>query len=199
MTMLSIPIPQNISEILQSIIINRKLVRADPSDHCTLFYFEDDMNIETVLKVIPLIFEITQNVKPFIINFDSYQNFPEGKYGFPYVCQLKSTELLKLREQIKKIFDKNNIKFSNKFPKFIPHITVGYYSEDINKKKFNEIAFPVNKISLYVNSDNKEKETMYVEFPFGNVIKNSSSFIDEFAKHFEKLAVNGKKIIKDKE
>lgn len=188
MTMLAIKVPENISSVLQSISIDSEIVRSDPSDHITSFYFEDEMNVEEAVKIIPIIFSITQKTKPFIINFDSFSSFPEGKYGYPLVCQLKSSELLKLREEIKKSFDKNDIKFSNKFPKFIPHITIGYYKNKIKDSKFDKLSFQVNKISLYVNSDNKEKETLYVEFPFGKLVKYSNDCLEDFSGQFQKLA-----------
>ena len=192
MTFLHLPIPSNISEILQSIPLSGKIVRADPSDHCTLMYFEDDMDLDYALKIIPIVANITSKTKPFIINFSKFSSFPSGKYGTPIVCILKSPELIKLRTEIKNAFEDNDIDFSNKFPSFKPHITLGYYEEE-HSGKFNEVAFPVNKIIFELNSDNKEKETLKVEFPFGNTIKYSEALLDHISGHFEKLA-NGKNI-----
>jgi len=190
MTMLSISVPENISKILQSISLNSEIIQGDKSDHCTCFYFEDDgMEIETVLKIIPLVYKITQKIKPFIVNIKSYDSFSEGKYGFPIVSKINSKELIKLRNDIKDIFEENDIDFSKKFPKFVPHITLAYAKKECSGK-FDEIAFPVQSISLYYNTDSKQKENLYVEFPFGKIIKNSSSFLDHFAGYFEKLAYN---------
>ena len=192
MTFLHLPIPSNISSILQSIPLSGKIVRPDPSDHATLFYFEQEIDLDYALKIIPIVQKVTTKVKPFIINFSKFSSFPSGKYGTPIICPIKSSELIKLRSEIKNAFEDNDIEFSNKFPQFKPHVTLGYYEEE-HSGKFNEVAFPCNKIIFELNSDNKEKEILKVEFPFGNTVKYSEALLDHISGHFEKLA-NDKKI-----
>ena len=193
MTMTYIDIPTNISQILQSIPLDGEIVRADPSDHCTLFYFEQEVNLDFALKIIPIIQKITAKTKPFIINLNKYSAFSSGKYEFPIVVKPKSPELMKLRAEIKDAFEENDIEFSNKFPKFVPHITLAYIKQELPDGKFDEVAFQINKINFCLNTDNKEKDILKVEFPFGNVVKYSNAYLDKFSGYFEKLAANDEK------
>ena len=187
MAMLAIPIPDNISKILQSIQMEGKLIKKDNSDHCTLIYFEDCLDMEDILKIIPVISDVVKEIKGFNLGVDSYTAFPEGKYGFPIVCKIKNKDLMKMREKIRKALDSNDIKYSTKFKEFIPHITLSYQDEDVKSGKFDEIIWPIKNISLYCGDSNKEK--LYVEFPFeGSKEKYSSECLDEMSGYFEKLA-----------
>lgn len=186
--MIAIKIPENISSILQSIPISGDIVRADQSNHCTMFYMEKDPSIEDCLKIIPLVQKITEKTKPFIINLKSYTSFPEGKYGFPVVVKFNSPELNNLRKEIKNVFEENDIEFSNKFPKYISHITLQYNKKHIETNKFDELAFPIQSICLYVNKN--DKEILFVEFPFGKLVKYSHDSLNDFSGLFEKLASN---------
>lgn len=185
--MLAINIPVNISQLLQEINLTGSIIRKDPSDHCTLFYFEDGLDMEAILKIIPVILDVTKEIKSFNIGIDSYTAFPEGKYGFPVVCKIKNKDLMKMREKIKKALDKNDIKYSTKFKEFIPHITLSYQDEKVKDDKFDELIWPIKNIALYCGDSNKEK--LYVEFPFeGSKEKYSSVCLDGMAEYFEKLA-----------
>ncbi len=195
--MIAIECPENVSSIIKDIELSGKCLKKELHHHITCFYFKDDIEMEKILKIIPIVYDITSKVKPFIISSSKYTSFPKGKYGYPIIAQIKSKELVKLRNDIKKAFNDNDIEFDQKFPNFIPHLTIEYNKDEINDGKFNEVAWQVNNIKLYCGDKNKEQ--MLVEFTFGNIIKNSSLFVDKFAEHFEKLAIeNGKKIIKDK-
>lgn len=186
MAMLAINIPVNISRMLQEINVPSEIIRQDYADHITCFYFEK-FDTEDILKIIPVILNITKSINVFNISVDSYKSFPEGKYGWPVICEIESKELNKLRDKIKKEFDKNDIEYSKKFPKFIAHTTLSYVKEKVKNKKIDEIIWPVNNISLYCGEDNKEK--LYIEFQFeGNKEKYSSDCLNEIAEYFKKTA-----------
>lgn len=185
MTMLSVPIPQNISNLLQEIEVPGQIAVKDKSDHLTLFFFEE-FNMDDVLKIIPLISEVVKEIKSFNMSVDSYTTFPsEG--DVPVICKVKNKDIIKMREKIKKVLDKNDIKYSTKYKDFNAHITLEYNKEKVKDCKFNEIIWPVNNIALYCGDSNNQ--TLYVEFPFGsNKEKYSSEFLNELSGRFEKLA-----------
>lgn len=188
MGMIAIELPTNISSILQEIKIDGKLIKQDFADHITCLYLNKNVSMEVIQELIPIIYDITKDVKPFIIKADKYKSFPKGKYGHPCIIEVKSKELNSLREKIKKALEKNDIKYNDKFPKFLAHITLGYFKDEVDDCKFDLIAWPVNKICLYGGDDNKEK--VFIEFPFGGgKEKHSSEYVDQLAGHFEKLAI----------
>lgn len=182
--MLSIPIPVNISHLLQEIKVPGDIAVKDPSDHCTLFFFSE-FDMDDVLKIIPVVSEAVENIKSFNISVDHYSSFPAEK-EIPIICEIKSKELVKMRNKIKKALDDNDIKYSTKFKNYKPHVTLQYNKEN-QKGKFDEIIWPVKNIALYCGDSNKEK--LYVEFEFGsNKEKYSSEYLDYMSGHFEKLA-----------
>lgn len=184
--MLAINVPTNISNILQEIDLPGNIVRKDASDHITLFYMEK-FDIDDILKIIPIVYEVVGKIKSFNIGIDSYSSFPEGKYGFPIICKVKNKDLIKMRNKIKKALDDNDIKYSTKFKEFIPHLTISYQSKECKNKKIDEIIWPVKNIALYCGDSNNQ--TLYIEFPFGsNKEKYSSECLDYMSGHFEKLA-----------
>ena len=185
MSMLAIPVPENISELLRDIKVGGKQLCDDKSDHITVMYFSE-MSMNDTLKIIPIIDELTKKQKPFIISIKKYTTFVKGKNGFPVICKIKNANLMNLRKDIKKSFDKNDIEYDNKFLEYIPHVTLEYNEEEVKDKEFDEISWQVNKISLYCGD--KDKDQIYIEFPFGNLKKYSSSFIERLSEHYLKLS-----------
>lgn len=194
MAMLAIEVPESVSTILKDISLPGKLLKKELHHHITMFYFSDDLEMDQILKIIPVVYEVTKKIKPFIVDANSYTTFPKGKYFFPVIAKIKSKELMSLRKEIKKVFDDNDIEFNQKFPNYISHLTLEYNKENIEDGKFNEIAWQVNNIKLYCGDKNKEQ--LLIEFPFGNIIKNSTLYIEKFCDHFQKLATNDIKIQK---
>lgn len=183
MSMIAVPIPNDLSEILRNLDVPGK---RDPSDHCTVFYLGDDLPFEIINECIPAIHNITSKQKPFIISLKNYTSFDKGKHGFPVICRIKSDELVELRNKIKKELDDAGIEYSKKFPSFKPHITLSYNKDEVNNCKFSEIAWQVNKIGLYCGDQGKQK--IYVEFEFGGNKKFSSRYIKDLSSQFVKLA-----------
>lgn len=195
MAMIAIDVPTNITDIINDINLPGECLKKEVNHHITMFYFEDELEMEDILKIIPIVYEVTHKTKPFIINTKTYSSFPKGKYGYPIVAQIKNKQVLSLRNEIKKAFIKNDIKFDQKYPDYKPHLTFEYNKKELDETNFNEIAWPINKITLFAGDKNKEQ--LLVEFPFGNIVKNSYLYLDNFSGYFEKLAINDTKIIKN--
>jgi len=160
MAMLAVPIQPDISRLFQEFDLE---MERDPSDHITLFYFGDDLPISKVLKIIPVIFDITKDLKPFGASASNYSFFDSDE-DYPVVCPVKSKELIDLREKIKKAFDKKKIGYDKKFPDYKPHITLGYSKEKPKKAKFPKVEFTISQLSLYAGDNTDTK--LFVNFPF---------------------------------
>jgi 2'-5' RNA ligase len=179
MAMLAIPVHQNISRLLQEIDLD---IDRDSSNHISMFYLGDNIPMSRILKIIPVLYDIIQDTKPFTVEVSSYTHFQEGKHGYPIICPVKSKELQNLHYKIKKEFNKNNIKFDTTFKEYNPHITLGYSPDIIKNQKFQKIEFAITEISLYGGDESDTR--LFVNFPF-SIIKKAklNEFSDIYCKY----------------
>jgi 2'-5' RNA ligase len=159
MAMLAVTLSPDISRLFQEFDLD---IEKDPSNHITMFYLGDDLPMAKVLKIIPVIYDLTKKLKPFTASVSSFECFPSSDL-YPVIAKVKSSDLLKLRAKIKNLFVDKKIKFDNKFPTYQPHITLGYSENKIKNTKFPKIEFAISQISLYAgdNSDSK----LFINFP----------------------------------
>lgn len=184
MAMLAAPISRDISTLFNALNIDGN---RDPSDHITMFYFDDDVSIKKLCKIIGLVYDITNELKPFEASSSEIISFPENKHGeYPIVAKVKSSKLMSLRENIAKVFDDNKIKYSKKFPEYKPHLTVSYSEEKVNMK-FDPIKWSINSIALYGGDNGEEK--LFVSFPFNLNIKKSSEYINYISTIYKKASI----------
>lgn len=158
--MLAIPIQHDISRLFQEFDLD---IERDPSDHITMFYFGDDLPMSRILKIIPVIFELTKDMKPFTASIASYSCFDSDEL-YPVICPVKSKKLIELREKIKKHFFDKKISFDKKFPEYKPHITLGYSKKKEKNTKFPKVEFTISQLALYAGDSTDTK--LFVNFPF---------------------------------
>jgi 2'-5' RNA ligase len=186
MAMIAIPVPAEVSSLLKSMKIPGS---RDASDHITLFYLGDNIDIKTINKCLKACLKITEKTKPFLVNIEKCTNFPEGKHGFPIICPVENKEIFKLHEKLTKVLDRNKVEYSKKFPEFKPHLTLSYHNEELPEQNFSRICWQVRSISIYGGDSGKER--IYAELSFGsgeNNIKKSSEYIYELCNNFHKLS-----------
>lgn len=73
MAMLAAPISRDISTLFNALNIGGN---RDPSDHITMFYFDDDVSIKKLCKIIGLVYDITNELKPFEASSSEIISFP---------------------------------------------------------------------------------------------------------------------------
>lgn len=174
MAMIAIPVTHDIGRLFESLDVEGD---RRPSDHITVFYLGDDLPIKKIVKIIPVIFEITSKMKPFKVSTNVITTFDEGKHGYPVIAKLQSKELEKLRNDLKKAFDDNKIKYDIKFKEFKPHLTLSYSPEKIKDIKFPKIEFLISQISIFGGDEVDEK--VFINFPFSLGIKKKAAYIDQ--------------------
>lgn len=182
MAMLAVPVPKEIGRLFYNIDVPGN---KEKPDHITLFYFGDNIKMSQILKIIPAVYEITSNTKPFEAATNQI-NYFESKDLFPIKLEVESKKLKQLRSNIKNEFEKEGIKFSNDFPKFNPHITLSY-SEEKFEKKIPELKWTINEIALYAGDESDSR--LYVNFPFSlGLEKNASDNLLEMCNAFYKFS-----------
>ncbi len=162
MAMIAIPLSVDTSRLFREIDVDG---HRDSSDHVTLFCLGDDININTVLDIIPILYEVSSKIRPFEATCSKITTFPKGEKGYPVIAELKSDKLLELREKIRKLLEKNKIKYDNTFKEYKPHITVSWGKKKPGKIKFPEKAkLLITQLALY-GGDNADSR-IFVNFPF---------------------------------
>jgi len=161
--MLSISLSPDISRLFREITFKDKITR-DPSDHITMFYLGDNIPLKKLIKMIPIIFDITCDMKPFMVSCSKITTFPKGKNGYPIIGEIKSKDLSALRDKLKKEFEKNKIKYDSTFKDYKPHVTLGYSKNKPKNTSFSKINWSINHISLYGGDESDSR--FFVNFPF---------------------------------
>ncbi|NJO18733.1 MAG: 2'-5' RNA ligase family protein [Thioploca sp.] len=179
MAMISLQIPNDIGRMFKEIDIPGK---RDATDHITLFYLGDEIDIKKVIKIIPVIFEAVNGMGPFSVSCNKITTFPMGKNGYPVIGEIKSPELIKLRNKLKKLFDKNKIKYDNKFPEYKPHLTLSYSEDEVDDIKLKNFDWKVSSISLYGGDVSDTR--LFVNFPFSLEIKKKAELIADIMFRF---------------
>ena len=179
MAMLAIPIQPDISRLFQEFDLD---IERDTSNHITLFYFGDDLPMSRILKIIPIIFDLTEDLEPFTASTSNYSFF-ESDDTYPIICPVKSKGLVSLRKKIQSGFDKSKVKYDKKFPDYHPHITLGYSNDKPKNTKFPKVEFTISQLALYCGDTSDTK--MYVNFPF---TINKFSYLDNLSGKYLKYA-----------
>jgi 2'-5' RNA ligase len=178
MAMLAIPIQPDISRLFQEFDLD---IEKDQSNHITLFYFGDDLPMSRILKIIPAVFELTEDLKPFTAYTQHYSSFDSDDL-FPIICPVISQKLIGLRNKIQTSFDNKKVKYNKKFKDFKPHITLGYSKEKLKNTKFPKVEFPISQIALYAGDTIDTK--LFVNFPFTiNKFANLDNLSSGYLKH----------------
>jgi len=185
MAMIAVPISSDVSRLFREIDVDG---HRDPSDHVTLFYLGEDLSLDTVLDIIPIMHKVVEGLSPFEASVGRITSFPKGEESkeYPIIAEVKSEKLIELREKIRKLLDKNKIEYSKEHSDYKPHITLSW-----NKKRQKNIRLPIkakwmiNQIALFGGDEADSK--IFINFPFSlGVEKKSSDFILEFAGEFLK-------------
>jgi 2'-5' RNA ligase len=178
MAMLAIPISQDISRLFQEFDLD---IEKDPSNHITLFYFGDNIPMSRILKIIPIIFDITENLKPFTVTTSGYSFFNSDDL-YPVICPVKSPTLISLRKKICTAFDNSKIKYDKTFPDYKPHITLGHSKDKPKNTKFPKVEFLISQLALYAGDTSDTK--LFVNFPFTiNKLSQLDILSNNYLKH----------------
>jgi 2'-5' RNA ligase len=149
MAMIGLKIPEEVSERLAKISLPGKKTLAEEM-HITMFYFENKLSIQDVLKVVQAMYETTKKSEPIHIKGTTISTFDKGDDGVPIIIPIVSEDLISLRKKMAKKFDEAKIEYSKKWPEFKPHLTLSYSPKKIEDKKLNKsIAWKAEEIVFW--------------------------------------------------
>lgn len=166
MAFLGIPIQHDCGRLLSEINVPGNKVPTNEY-HISLFYFKYNIEISDLSKILEPTFNISSKQKPILLEIEEISCFNKGINGkFPIIGKINCKELLKLREKLRKTYNKNKIEYNKDHKNFIPHITLSYsdkYFEDI---KIEKMPLIVNELIIWGgnNGDNR----ISINFPLKN-------------------------------
>jgi 2'-5' RNA ligase len=187
MAMIAIPVSPDVSRLFREIDVDG---HRDSSDHITLFYLGENLKMDTILDIIPILNKVAEDLKPFDAMVSRITTFPKGEESkeYPVIAEVKCEKLLEIREKIRKMLDKNKIDYDDTYSEYKPHITLSYF-----KKKQKNIRLPVkakfmiNQIALFGGDEADSR--IFVNFPFSlGVEKNASDKLLDLSEEFLKAA-----------
>lgn len=155
--------------------------------HITIACFEDNYPITEIAKAMEASYDVISKFEPFLVSTEEVASFPKREdKPCAIIAKIKSKELHRLNDDIKKHFDKQNIEYSKLFRTFKPHITLAYNDEEIKEIKIDPVKFVVQDIVLWAGDHGDDR--MFITFPLKGPECKKHSYLLDKAKVFYKLA-----------
>jgi len=159
--MIAIPVPAVMSRLFQQMDVPRDV--NDPSDHITMFYLGDNVSIDRLVQIIPILYKACSKISPMKVSCKRITSFPKGEGGYPVIGEIQSKELVSLRDKIRGFLEQNNIKFDKKHNEYRPHVTLGYSKKKPKNVSFPKVEWTIGEIALYGGDDGDQR--LFVNFP----------------------------------
>jgi 2'-5' RNA ligase len=163
MAALMFSVPEETARILQELDVPEG--NREPNAHITVAYLGDDVPVENIAALIPILYEVTSATMPFSASTSLVSTFPAGDDGVPVIAMVDSPELHSLRDELCAAMDAAGIEYSRKFPTYRPHVTITY-AEDLDTEfelEIPEIAWPCHELLLW--GSNRGTGRLVVKFP----------------------------------
>lgn len=185
MALIGIKIPESIGKLLNQIEVpGKKEPHAEM--HITMFYFEGALSIKQIMDICNLIIDTLENLNIFDIKFQNISSFPKGDDGIPIKVDVESPGLIELRKTLAKKLNKEDLKFSNKFPNYSPHITLSYSEdEDIDSFKLEkEISMSIGELVIWGGDSFENGICVIIPFKLNNKKLSKTLFFSNLLKKF---------------
>lgn len=134
MAYFGLKVPHETARLLSEINVSKWGEPETPGHyHITVVYIGKSVPVETIAKMIPAIFSVTSNTKPFTVETNRISCFPpHPKEGtVPIICPIQSEGLLAFRKAVCKGLDAAGLEYDKKFPDYKPHVTLGYSKDPL--------------------------------------------------------------------
>jgi 2'-5' RNA ligase len=147
------------------------LTEREENKHVTLFYIPKEVEtLKSFYTATEILRRVVQETPPPTLLCSERSSFSPGDKGFPIICPVVGPGLIELRARLAKLFDLNGIQYSKKFPKYNPHVTLGYSPVGVETKPLRSpIVWTPQSVTYYFSSTSEENEqNMKVLVPFSS-------------------------------
>lgn len=186
MAFLGLKVPHEVGRLFREIEIPGDKV-AESDYHVTILCFDDEWPISEIAKAMEATFDVLNKFEPFHMETSVVTCFPKREDNpVPIIAKMKSKELMKLSDALRKEFDKQKIEYSKIFKDFKPHMTLSYAEDEIKDRKISPIEFFVHEIVLW-GGDNGD-DRIFITFPLAHDKPKRGTFLQQYASLFLKLS-----------
>ena len=135
MAFLGLKVPPETSRILSEINYGDVGEKEPPSSqHITMVYLGKEVPIEKIAALIPVVFGVVSQTKPFTVATKKVSTFPANPDdGTPIIALIDSPELHVFRKAVTDAFDAAQVEYNKKYPSYVPHVTLGYSEEPLKQ------------------------------------------------------------------
>ena len=162
MAALMLPVPEDTSRVLQEIEVEGK---RETHHHITVIHLGKDIPIQAISRMLPVLYDVTSQQRPFSVSTQLVTTFPAGKDGLPVICKVDSPALHEFRAKVKSALDDSGIEYSNNFPDYKPHVTLAYSEKGSREDQpIPRVTWGVNELLLW--GSNRGAGRLVVKFPF---------------------------------
>ena len=188
MAFLGIRVPHETGRLLSQIDVPGEKTSVSEM-HITLLHFESEWPVSEIAKSLEATYEVVSSFHPFLATIKKVTSFPKSPDGkHPIIGRVESDELMKLRKDLAKSFDKGDIDFSKLHKDFKPHVTLAYADEKHEDTKFHPVEFVVSEIVLWGGDHGDDR--IFVTFPLAGPKMDKTSLLLKKTEIFEKIAGN---------
>lgn len=125
MAFVGFDVPADAASLLEGLAVPGD--RESASDmHVTIVHLGKDVPMVQLAKAMLVSHECARATRPMTFSITKVSSFPGGDDGVPIICPLESPELQALNALLKERLRGFGIPFSDKWPDFRPHVTLGY-------------------------------------------------------------------------
>lgn len=163
MAALMFSVPEETARILHELDIPDGVL--EHNAHITVLYLGDDVPIEKIAEVLPVLHKVTSQTVPFSVSSHSISTFSAGDEGVPVIALVESAELHAFRQDLCSAFDAAGIGYSKKHPRYVPHVTLTYASDPELEfaQDFPALTWPCHELLLW--GSNRGAGRLVVKFP----------------------------------
>lgn len=156
-------VPNEVSRILREL---RVPGTPETQSHVTVIHFGDDIPVEQVANILPVVYQVTSSTRPFSMMSRTVGTFDPGDNGTPVIAFVESPDLHRLRERLLGALDAAGISYSTKFKEYRPHVTITYSEENLKgfEHSFTPVSWGAYELSLW--GANRGDGELVVAFPF---------------------------------
>lgn len=129
--------------------------RESASDmHVTVVHLGKDVPMVQLAKAMLVAHECARATRPMTFSVGKVASFPGGDDGVPVICPLDSPALQALNALLKQELRRFGIPFSDKWPDFRPHVTLGYVKDAppdlvVEQDLPSPVLFSVSELCLW--------------------------------------------------
>lgn len=163
MAFIGIKVPKKIAQELY--MIEAPGERSEPEEmHITLVYLGKMAPLAQVIRAGAVVAALAQKTKPFLVGCATRTCFSANPdSGVPVIARVQSPTIAKFRTEITKQMKEADVGYSEKYPKFEPHITLSYSEDPCDDLEFDPVIWKVGSVAIWGGEEMTDRIVTMIE------------------------------------